>query len=66
VYNKVLTQEEVKQNHFADMALYFSLDIKNFAKLSDAKKTAAYDALSAFDSASDPAEVAAAYAAAIK
>jgi hypothetical protein len=66
VYNKVLTQEEVKQNHFADMALYFSLDIKDFAKLSDAKKTAAYDALSAFDSASDPAEVAAAYAAAIK
>jgi hypothetical protein len=45
VYSKVLTAEEVLQNHFADLALICELDITEFLKLDDAKKADVYAAM---------------------
>lgn len=66
VYDKALTEKEVKQNHFADMAMFFGLDVSNFAKLSSAKKTAVYDAFSAINASTPREEVVAAYTKAAK
>ncbi len=66
IYKRTLTEDEIKQNHFADLALYFGLDIDGFADLRDAKKTAAYEALAAMNTATPKADVEAAYKAAIK
>ena len=45
IYGKVLTAEEVLQNHFADLALICELDITEFLKLDDAKKASVYEAM---------------------
>ena len=45
VYGKVLSADEVKQNHFADLALICELDITEFLKLDDAKKASVYEAM---------------------
>ena len=66
IYKRTLTDAEVKQNYFADMALYFGLDISGFSKLSAAKKTAAYEALASVTTNTPKADVVAAYKAAIK
>jgi len=44
VYEKVLTEEEVLQNNFADIALINRLDITKFLRQSDEEKLAVYNA----------------------
>ena len=61
VYSRVLTENEVKQNHFADMAFYFGLDISKFTKLTASKKQAVYDAFAEVNTNWALAEVVAKY-----
>lgn len=44
VYDYVLTEDEILQNHFADMAAYFHLDITEFLQAKANKKTEVYKA----------------------
>jgi len=44
VYDKVLTEQEVLQNNFADIATIAELDITEFIKLSDTEKQKVYEA----------------------
>lgn len=59
-YSGTLTDEQIKQNHFADLAKWFRLDIGGFSKLSDSEKAQVYDAVQAFTFDSDKAAVQAA------
>ncbi|MBO7292767.1 MAG: hypothetical protein J6V07_02400, partial [Clostridia bacterium] len=43
-YNRVLTADEIAQNHFADLAKFFRLDLTGFDMLPDSQKQAVYDA----------------------
>ena len=45
LYDRVLSEAEVAQNHFADLAIICRLDITEFLKLDDAKKASVYTAL---------------------
>ena len=42
VYNKVLSADEALQNHFADIAIFNRLNVREFKALDDAKKPAVY------------------------
>ncbi len=44
-YDCVLTQEEIRQNHFADLAGYYGFDLSLYMILSDEQKTQLYDSL---------------------
>jgi len=52
-YNRVLTSDEIKQNHFADIAIVNKLDIEGFLMLDDAGKINVYKAFDGFSSDSD-------------
>ena len=55
VYNKALSEEEVLQNHFADIALVGRLDISGFLAADDAKKLEVYQAFMDFTADTDSA-----------
>lgn len=59
-YSGTLSDAQIKQNHFADLAKWFRLDIGGFSKLSDSEKAQVYDAVQAFTFDSEKAEVQAA------
>ena len=61
VYSRVLTEDEVKQNHFADMALFYGLDISKFTKLTATKKQAVYNAFAEVNTNWASADVVALY-----
>ncbi len=44
-YDCVLTEAEIRQNHFADLAGYYGFDLSLYMILSDAQKTQLYDSL---------------------
>lgn len=44
LYDAVLTEDEKLQNHFADIAAYYELDVADFNKLSDEDKLYVYEA----------------------
>ncbi len=44
-YDCVLTQEEIRQNHFADLAGYYGFDLSLYAILTDEQKMSLYDSL---------------------
>ena len=48
VYGKVLSAEEIMQNHFADIATVCKLDVTEFLKLDDAAKAKVYEAMSVY------------------
>ena len=52
-YNVSLTADELAQNHFADLAKFFRLNLSGFETLGDAEKKALYAAVSTFDLTSD-------------
>ena len=56
-YNRVLTEDEIKQNHFADVAIVNKLDIEGFLKLNDAAKLNVYKAFDGWTSDSDTADL---------
>ncbi len=43
VYNRILTDAEIKQNHFADLATYLKISLALFNSMSDTQKTAVYE-----------------------
>lgn len=59
-YSGELSDAQIKQNHFADLAKWFRLDIGGFSKLSDSEKAQVYDAVQAFTFDSEKATVQAA------
>ncbi|MBQ2719294.1 MAG: hypothetical protein IJF73_04420, partial [Clostridia bacterium] len=46
-YSRALTKAETLQNHFADLAKYFRLDIGNYLAMSDDEKLALHEAMAA-------------------
>jgi hypothetical protein len=64
-YTKVLSEAEIAQNHFADLAKYFKLDLTSLALLTPADMAGVYDAVQAFNFKSDRAAIAAAVDAAV-
>ena len=49
LYDRALSDAELRQNHFADLAKYFRLDLGDFASYSDADKQRIYSAFTAYD-----------------
>ena len=48
-YNCVLTEPEIKQNHFADLAGYYGLDLTKYILLSDTQKEKLHDQLATYE-----------------
>ena len=48
VYGRVLSQDEINQNHFADIANYFGLDVSNLADKDAATRRLIYNAFSLY------------------
>ena len=57
VYSKVLTADEIAQNHFADLAKYFALDVTGFDALNADEKKAVYAAVTGYTFISDKDEL---------
>ncbi len=64
-YDIVLTDEELAQNHFADLAKYYSLDITLYLTMTDAQKAEVHSAMASMMLAADAEEVIAAYKSAV-
>ena len=47
-YNRVLSEAEIAQNHFADLAKFYRLDLSGYYMMSDAQKAAAHTAFTAY------------------
>ncbi len=61
-YDRALTQEEIRQNHFADLAKFFRLNLAPYALLTEAEKAEVQEALHGFNlETSTREEVLAAY-----
>ena len=52
-YDRVLTDAEVMQNHFADLAKYYRLDLSGYYMMDDEQKAATHVALNGFDLGTD-------------
>ena len=66
MYNAELTEAEIAQNHFADLAKFFRMDVSAMESLSATKKAEVYEAMLDLDLAtSTRTDVFAAYAAAL-
>lgn len=64
-YNRTLSEQELVQNHFADLAKWFRLDIAPYLTLTEENRRVLEAELLSFDLSSDRAEVVAAYEAEI-
>ena len=60
MYSTVLSQEAIAQNHFADLAKFFRINIGYYALLDDAAKATVHAAATAYDVTDDAATVKAA------
>ena len=60
-YDRTLTAAEYAQNHFADLAKFFRIDMPAYAYLSDALKTELHTAVAGLTLDGDRADVVAAY-----
>lgn len=56
-YDRILTSDEIKQNHFADVAIVNKLDIEGFLKLDDAAKLNVYKAFDGWTSDSNASDL---------
>ena len=57
IYNYVLSEKEVKQNHVADLAKWFALDVDGYFDLTDAQKEALHAEVEAFTFESNEVEI---------
>lgn len=64
-YNIILTEDEIRQNHFADLAGYYGLDLSTYSILSEAERRALHNDLKDLELGLDYAEGAAEYAKAL-
>ncbi len=48
VYDRVLTADEIAQNHFADLAKFFRLDVERVDLLTEQEKAAVYTAVASY------------------
>ena len=66
IYKCVLTEAEVRQNHFADLAGLYDLDLSLYYRLGTAAREALHDALRTIELGTDKGTVVAAYEQAIR
>ncbi len=64
-YDIVLTQDELEQNHFADLCKFYGLDLTPYNRMSEAQKQIVYDGMAAYQVAGNADVVKAAYVAAV-
>ena len=48
MYDRTLTEAEMKQNHAVDLMAYFKLDVEGFAEASEVAKAAVYDIFASY------------------
>ncbi len=60
-YDVVLTEDEMQQNHFIDLAKFYSLDITLYETMTEAQKQRLYDEMAPYYLADDAAAVKTAY-----